>query len=237
MTTDRERFERGRRFLKAVSSNFANDSDDQEGKEWRDAAFFLQRAALAQPVAPGEPTYQDGVKDGLTRAAPDYKALAVAASLEAVLPLLRTIQGMGIPGDHDEIIARAAHNLAVYRKCAEAQPVAAAGDEWRPIDMVKDHKGMFIWARPKSNGEWGVGLGYKTVSGGWADAYGASTEGVTIWHPMPETPNPTRIRVAALRAAQPDEALLSWVIDEFGLPLDAQELKKAFLAAEAARGE
>lgn len=128
MTTDRERFERGRRFLKAVSSNFANDSDDQEGKEWRDAAFFLQRAALAQPVAPGEPTYQDGVKDGLTRAAPDYKALAVAASLEAVLPLLRTIQGMGIPGDHDEIIARAAHNLAVYRKCAEAQQVA--GDEW-----------------------------------------------------------------------------------------------------------
>lgn len=129
-----------------------------------------------------------------------------------------------------------------------AQPVAAVGDAWRPIDMVKDHKGMFIWGRPKGDGEWGVGLGYKTVSGGWADAYGASTEGVTIWHPMPETPNQIRIRAAARRAAQPDEALERQLIafcqqQDDELPGDmvkptVDEVFKAwraFLAAEAER--
>lgn len=42
-------------------------------------------------------------------------ALAVAASLEAVMPLLKTVQQFCPPDHHDEIIARAEHNLAVFR--------------------------------------------------------------------------------------------------------------------------
>lgn len=47
---------------------------------------------------------------------------------------------------------------------------------------------MFIWAARKDDGGWGIGLGYWNVSGGWSDAYGASTRGATRFHPMPESP-------------------------------------------------
>jgi hypothetical protein len=66
----------------------------------------------------------------------------IAASLDAVLPLLRSIQEHCGPGDHDEIIARAAENLKAYRALratpalvSDVEEVAraicrAAGNDW-----------------------------------------------------------------------------------------------------------
>lgn len=47
---------------------------------------------------------------------------------------------------------------------------------------------MFIWARPKYDGKWNLGLGYWNVSGGWCDAYNGITEGAIRFHPMPAPP-------------------------------------------------
>lgn len=47
---------------------------------------------------------------------------------------------------------------------------------------------MFVWAAPKGDGKWNLGLGYRTVSGGWADAYGGNTSRATRWTYLPAPP-------------------------------------------------
>lgn len=54
-------------------------------------------------------------------------ANAVAASLAAVLPLLKTVQQIAPPGDHDETIARAQHNLAAFLTYQEKHDADLAG--------------------------------------------------------------------------------------------------------------
>lgn len=48
---------------------------------------------------------------------------------------------------------------------------------------------MFIWARPKGEGKWGLGLAYRNVSGGWSDAYGAPTTDATHWKRIGDPPS------------------------------------------------
>lgn len=47
---------------------------------------------------------------------------------------------------------------------------------------------MFIWARPNGRGGLGLGLGYWTVSGRWADAYGGDIREAIRFHPLPAPP-------------------------------------------------
>lgn len=47
---------------------------------------------------------------------------------------------------------------------------------------------MIIWARPNGRG-WSLGLAYRTVSGTWADAYGAPMAGATHWKLIGEPPH------------------------------------------------
>lgn len=62
-----------------------------------------------------------------------------------------------------------------------------AASEWQPIETAPRDQ-MFIWAMPKLDGQWGLGLAYRNVSGGWSDAYGAATKGATHWTPLPAPP-------------------------------------------------
>jgi hypothetical protein len=68
----------------------------------------------------------------------------------------------------------------------------ARSNGWQDIASAPTNE-MFIWARPKGGGKWGLGLAYRNVSGGWSDAYGAPAADATKWHALPEPP------VAALR--------------------------------------
>jgi hypothetical protein len=63
---------------------------------------------------------------------------------------------------------------------------------WQPIETLQAQtlKEMFIWAQPKDDGKWSLGLGYRTVSGTWADIYGGDApKYATHWMSLPEPPN------------------------------------------------
>jgi hypothetical protein len=62
--------------------------------------------------------------------------------------------------------------------------------EWKPIKTAPKDE-MFIWARPKGDGKWGIGLAYRNVSGGWSDAYGDGSvpSSATHWHRLPSPPS------------------------------------------------
>ena len=60
--------------------------------------------------------------------------------------------------------------------------------KWQPIETAPNDR-MFIWARPKGGGQWGIGLAYRNVSGGWSDAYGSDAPATaTHWISLPEPP-------------------------------------------------
>lgn len=62
--------------------------------------------------------------------------------------------------------------------------------EWQPIETAPTDE-MFIWAAPKGDGKWGLGLAYRNVSGGWSDAYGSQSapRSATHWMPIPPPPS------------------------------------------------
>jgi hypothetical protein len=64
---------------------------------------------------------------------------------------------------------------------------------WRPIEEAPKDR-MFIWARPKKDGTYGIGLAYWTVSGPWRDAYGADISGATLYAELPTPPDVSAIR-------------------------------------------
>lgn len=66
--------------------------------------------------------------------------------------------------------------------------------EWQPIETAPRDE-MFIWARPKVRGKWGLGLAYRNVSGGWSDAYGAPTHDATHWMPLPAPPDDKQVGI------------------------------------------
>ena len=60
---------------------------------------------------------------------------------------------------------------------------------WQPIKTAPKDQ-MFIWAKPRGNGKWSLGLAYWTVSGYSRDAYGApEQEEATHWMPLPPPPS------------------------------------------------
>lgn len=59
--------------------------------------------------------------------------------------------------------------------------------EWQLIKTAPKNE-MFIWARPKGEGKWALGLAYWNVSGTWSDAYGAPPSEATHWYPLPSPP-------------------------------------------------
>lgn len=64
--------------------------------------------------------------------------------------------------------------------------------EWRDIkkDPPPRGTGMIIWARPKGNGEWSLGLAYMTVSGYYSDAYESTGPlRATHWKEIGEPPS------------------------------------------------
>ena len=67
---------------------------------------------------------------------------------------------------------------------------AAVPEGWQPIETAPKDE-MFIWAAPKPDGKWGLGLAYRNVSGGWSDACGDSApRRATHWMPLPAAPQP-----------------------------------------------
>ena len=61
-------------------------------------------------------------------------------------------------------------------------------DGWQPIETAPKNE-MFIWATPKGEGKWSLGLAYRNVSGGWSDAYGGDApRHATRWHRLPAPP-------------------------------------------------
>lgn len=62
-------------------------------------------------------------------------------------------------------------------------------DGWHRLRDEQPSRGeMFIWARPKDDGGWGLGLAYWNVSGGYSDAYGAPLADVTHWKRIGDPP-------------------------------------------------
>lgn len=63
--------------------------------------------------------------------------------------------------------------------------------EWQSIkDKKPDGKEPIVYARPRGNGKWGVGIAYWTVSDKWnpeAESQHAP-EGFTHWMPLPHPP-------------------------------------------------
>jgi hypothetical protein len=61
--------------------------------------------------------------------------------------------------------------------------------EWRPIETLPDSGiGMIIYLELR-DGKLMVGLGYKTVSGGWCDTEsGFKRIDPTHWQPLPDPP-------------------------------------------------
>lgn len=60
---------------------------------------------------------------------------------------------------------------------------------WEPIETAPKDE-MFIWAAPKGDGKWSLGLAYRNVSGGWSDAYGSDAPvRATHWMLLPNPPS------------------------------------------------
>lgn len=59
---------------------------------------------------------------------------------------------------------------------------------WKSLRDTPNKAGMIIYAIPKKDGTWGLGLAYLTVSGVYRDIHGHSMENATLWHDMPKPP-------------------------------------------------
>lgn len=80
----------------------------------------------------------------------------------------------------------AAAVIRVYRAMLASAPAPAQG--WRDIATAPKDR-MFIWAVPRGNGYWGLGLAYPSKPG-WSDAYGSDApKKATLWADLPPPPS------------------------------------------------
>jgi hypothetical protein len=102
-------------------------------------------------------------------------------------------QGPTLPNGEPEFGWREYPVPPIQREAAAEIERLRALLEWRPIETAPKDM-MFIWACPKGDGKFGIGLAYQNVSGGWSDAYGdrvAPCE-ATLWATLPPAPESKR---------------------------------------------
>lgn len=148
----------------------------------------VAEAALASPSLEG--------RSAPSSSAPALGGVAVDPSQLSDGDLIRCLEEMR-RRDTDALAFRDAVELA-------PSPLRQEQEGWRTIEREPPPKDeMFIWAAPKGDGKYSLGLAYHNVSGGWSDAYGNDApDRATHWMPLPATPAPEPQGNAAIVAEQ-----------------------------------